>query len=800
MNPAQIQIQIENEMESRGIDSYRRKVQLNIEKGRASDNSYAVHLIKAGLQPLSDEIQKFVDRAWRGKPGPKAIAAKLLQKFPNQDVVAYITWKAVLDLVSSEKATATAVSIKIGSLLEDELRFSVFQQNDPKFFQTLKNHISDTKHPGYRRTMMLGHMRNYGYEFERWSKEDKLRVGLKLIELLMHSVGLVKMATRGNFHNKTRKTYLEFTEEAMTWIKRQRSNRLAAYPLLMPCLIQPRDWPDGGFYSERLRRIKEVKTADTIYLNDLRNKKPIAFYESLNALQGTEWAVNEKVLEIANYCWNTSTPVGCLIDAEAEPLPPKPFDIADNEVARKKWRREASIIHDLNAHNRAKRFQCMMMLDTSEKFSEGSFWHVAQADFTGRIYPVSGTFNPQTTDLSRGLHHFKEGGPIKNKKDADWLGIAGANHWGLNKKSFQERIEWAYNEGKHIAIDVAGNPEGYVGLWSKADEPFQFFAWCLEWSQYQEEGLGFISRHPVLLDGSNNGFQHLAALTLDQDLAASVNLLASEEPQDLYNNIRTNLIVNLADSDSRYAKDWFNHRELITRKLVKKPVMMIPYSGTVYGIANTVKDYVAKEKIEFPWGTDSFKHYFFLATKIKESVDNVCPTASKIMNYLNGIARCFAKEDKTIEWTTPSGFFVKQSYFITKRKRIETKLGYNRIDVALQENTKDLDKKKTTQSFPANFIHSLDAANVHLALQKAKAKGLNQFTTIHDCFGAPASDIEDFINCAKESFVEIYQDYVLDDLYNQAAKQLKDPAKLPSPLEMGELHINEVMSSPYVFS
>ena len=89
MNPAQIQIQIENEMESRGIDSYRKKVQSNIEKGRASDNTYAVHLIKAGLQPHSDVIKDFLDRAWRGKPGPKAIAAKLLQQFPNPDVVSY---------------------------------------------------------------------------------------------------------------------------------------------------------------------------------------------------------------------------------------------------------------------------------------------------------------------------------------------------------------------------------------------------------------------------------------------------------------------------------------------------------------------------------------------------------------------------------------------------------------------------------------------------------------------------------------------------------------------------------------
>ena len=60
MNPAQIQIQIENEMESKGFASYSNRVQKNIKKGHASDNSYAIHLIKAGLQPLSDEIQKFV--------------------------------------------------------------------------------------------------------------------------------------------------------------------------------------------------------------------------------------------------------------------------------------------------------------------------------------------------------------------------------------------------------------------------------------------------------------------------------------------------------------------------------------------------------------------------------------------------------------------------------------------------------------------------------------------------------------------------------------------------------------------
>ena len=800
MDQAQIQDQLETEMETLGLYKRQRKIQLNIEKGRESENDYARNMMQAGLQPISDAISLFCDRAWKGKPGPKAIAAVFLSRFPDHDVVAFITFKAILDSASSQKSTAVGIALKIASLLDDELRFSFFEERDEDHFNAVRKHISDTKHYGYRRSMMMGHMRNKGYEYESLHKEDKLRIGLKLIELTMQSVGLVQLITRGNFHNRTRKTYLEFTEQSMAWIKRQKSNRFAAYPLLLPCLIKPRDWPDGGYYSERLRMMKEVKTRDLLYLNDLRNKKPQTFYDALNALQGSEWELNQQSFETANYCWDTNTQVGCLIDAEPEPLPPKPFDIATNDDARKKWRREAATIHDINSHNRAKRFQCLSLLDTAERYKDQSLFHVYQGDFTGRIYPVSGLFNPQGTDLARGFHRFKKGAPIKDKTDADWLAIAGANHWGLGKSSFTERIEWANGEGQHIANEVAGNPENYVGLWSKAEEPHQFLAWCLEWNQYLEEGFGFISKHPVLLDGTNNGYQHFAAMTLDQDLAASVNLVSSYEPQDLYENIRTNLLFILSGSEESCGKDWFEYREFITRKFIKKPIMMIPYSGTLYGIASVIKEYVCKEKPEIPWGSDSYKHYHFLAEKIKEAVANVCPTSTDVMCYLNSISRCFSKEGKAIEWITPSGFLVKQNYCRSNSKQIATKLGTSSIKLSLREETEEIDKRRTTQSFPANFVHSLDASNVHLALQKAKSKGLTQFCTIHDCFGAPAGEIEKFIDCAKESFVQIYQENVLDDLYNQAVKQLDKPDLLPEPIEIGNFDINQVLSAPYVFS
>ena len=233
------QIKVEQEMLDRGYDSRQRKVQLNIQKGKESENDYARSMIAAGLGSYSKAIQLFIDRAWRGTPGPKAIAAIKLSEFPDIDVVAFIAFKAIID-GASQNNTATQIAIQTGHLLEDEMRFSVFEQEDKRHFTAVKNHITDTTHPRYRRNMMIGHMRNRGFVFQSWTKEHKLRIGMKLIELMQTSVGMIHLAIRGYKTNK--KTYVDFTESAMEWIKKQRCNRLAAYPVFMPCVEKPLVW------------------------------------------------------------------------------------------------------------------------------------------------------------------------------------------------------------------------------------------------------------------------------------------------------------------------------------------------------------------------------------------------------------------------------------------------------------------------------------------------------------------------------------------------------------------------------
>ena len=323
-------------MLDRGYASRQRKVQLNIQKGRESENDYARSMIAAGLEPFSKSIQQFIDRAWRGKPGPKAIAAVKLSGFPDVDIVAFIAFKAIID-GASQGNTATKIAIQTGHLLEDEMRFSVFEESDKRHFTAVKNHITDTTHPRYRRNMMIGHMNNRGFVFKRWAEQEKLRIGMKLMDLLINTLGMVKLTTKRM--GRTSQTYVEFTESINEWMKRQRVNRFASYPIYMPCVEQPIEWlstTDGGFHTKRLQHIKAIKSRDLSYLQEVSEKKPTAFFQALNCLQNTQWEVNTSVLEIAQSCWDRSIEVGCLIDAETLPLPPKPFDIDTNEDARLK--------------------------------------------------------------------------------------------------------------------------------------------------------------------------------------------------------------------------------------------------------------------------------------------------------------------------------------------------------------------------------------------------------------------------------------------------------------------------------
>ena len=771
-----LQKKLESDMKQQGITRRTSKIMKNIEDEKESNNDYMRAIMSHGIADFTKGLEEFIERSNKGVAGRKATAVHILKRFPDLDVVSFIVFKVILDGASHVR-TVTNVSLAIANQLEDELRFTYYQKANRFLYQNLENHLKDTNHRKYRRTVVMQHYRKQGYVFKKIDKNDKLRLGFLMIDIMINKLGLIKLSNSGKS-----KKYIQLTESAVTWINNQKLNKYIALPVYLPCVIKPRKWTNpynGGYHSERLNHFSIVKTNSKKLLKKIAEQNPKHLYRAVNGLQETGFIVNKKVLDVALELFDRGIEVGCMISAEPEPLPPKPYDIATNEIARKKWRHEAALIHDINAHNVSKRLQTLTILNTAEKYQDNKFFHCYQADFRGRLYALTGHFNPQGNDLAKALHLFANGDEITYDNN-QWWKLYGGNLAGLTSY-FETSLEFESQCSK-----IAQDPFEHLDLWATKDKPFQYLAFCFDYYQFLlkvRNNEKYISHLPVHLDGSNNAYQHIASLCKDNKLAKAVNLKETmfiddvwnyddSSKQDLYTEVLDQLLINFKSiflANNQYVIDWL--KEDINRSIIKKPILMIPYGGTNFGIVNYLERQTWKEP-------KTYEHYKFLTLHIRLALNQVSPSCEYVMNYL--------KEKAVTSWISPSGFYVQQEYKKQVGKRIQTKLGTNRIQLRIKEDTDIPDKKKLRASISANYIHSLDAANVHLAISKSRSKGLKQFITVHDSFATTAADIDKFIKIVRESFVELY-----------TKNNCPIYKELPP---IGDFDVKEVIKALYIFS
>jgi DNA-directed RNA polymerase len=771
-----LQKKLESDMKQQGITRRTSKIMKNIEDEKESNNDYMRAIMSHGIADFTKGLEEFIERSNKGVAGRKATAVHILKRFPDLDVVSFIVFKVILDGASHVR-TVTNVSLAIASQLEDELRFTYYQKANKFLYQNLENHLKDTNHRKYRRTVVTQHYRKQGYVFKKIDKTDKLRLGFLMIDIMINKLGLIKLSNSGKS-----KKYIQLTESAVTWINNQKLNKYIALPVYLPCVIKPRKWTNpynGGYHSERLNHFSIVKTNSKKLLKKIAEQNPKHLYRAVNGLQETGFIVNKKVLDVALELFDRGIEVGCMMSAEPEPLPPKPYDIATNEIARKKWRHEAALIHDINAHNVSKRLQTLTILNTAEKYQDNKFFHCYQADFRGRLYALTGHFNPQGNDLAKALHLFANGDEL-SLDNYQWYKLYGGKLAGLTGY-FQASMEFDSQCRK-----IAQDPFEHLDLWATQEKPFQYLAFCFDYYQFLLKARNnekYISHLPVHLDGSNNAYQHIASLCKDNKLAKAVNLKETmfiddvwnyddSSKQDLYTEVLDQLLINFKSiflANNQYVIDWL--KEDINRSIIKKPILMIPYGGTNFGIVN----YLERQNWKEP---KTYEHYKFLTHHIRLALNQVSPSCEYVMNYL--------KEKAVTSWISPSGFYVQQEYKKQVGKRIQTKLGTNRIQLQIKEDTDIPDKKKLRASISANYIHSLDAANVHLAISKSRSKGLKQFITVHDSFATTAADIDKFIKIVREAFVELY-----------TKNNCPIYKELPP---IGDFNVKEVIKALYIFS
>jgi len=180
--------------------------------------------------------------------------------------------------------------------------------------------------------------------------------------------------------------------------------------------------------------------------------------------------------------------------------------------------------------------------------------------------------------------------------------------------------------------------------------------------------------NPILFDASCSGIQHIASLTLEQELAKNVNVYTESSdpsfdyPQDFYIYALGKIRDSLSVSEIETLRDI-----KLNRKIIKRSVMTIPYNISLTGIGEHLLEHfeviwVFKERFikipgsasysgkELLLNTSEFgnltKLIYFVLTK-------ELPSLKILSEYFNSMIDIFVRLNLPITWITPAGLKIR---------------------------------------------------------------------------------------------------------------------------------------------
>ena len=799
------QIKLEKRMVAYGISRYQNSVQQAEESGRGADTSYATKLMQEFLIPVSQAIQDFCNNK---RPGPRSKYRTLMRQ-SDPDKLAYFGLKALFNHFLHD-TNLQKLARNIGMMAEDEIKFTKFEAQHGDYYNAI---VEDFRRKGTQSYRHMHRVLTYkanekDIRWGEWSNEDRVSVGIKVLDCILEATDLIdKRLVR---KNKKTEIIIDPTPAAVDWIKKYHEYAQMLNPDRIPCIIEPDEWTEldqGGYYTPQLRkRTPMVKTQSKRHAKMFDGDISLIL-SAINGVQRVPWAVNRQVLEVFKQAWDSSLSIG-LPPSEPYMIPecPLPKDLSKKDMSEgqlavfESWKEEARVLHTMERERVSKCFQAIRVMRLANEFSEyDRFWYVYQCDFRGRIYATTSGLSPQGPDFSKGLLQFAEGKEL-TERGLFWLRVHGANTYGYDKVSYDDRVQWVLEREDEIAR-IAADPLNHRGLWSEADKPWQFLAFCFEYARYLSEGVGMKSYLPIGLDGSCNGLQNFSAMLRDEIGGAATNLTVADAPADIYSEVAAVCTAKLTQTASEEAKWWLRYIHsvggVLPRSVAKKPVMTLPYGSTQQSCRESIFKYIVEETGDFFPKELRFKLSVYLTPILWESIGEVVVAAREAMDWIQDCAGILAKKNEPVIWWTPIGFPVYQDKRKLTLNRVQTQLA-GAIQIKVAEVSDEMDILKNKQGASPNFVHSMDACHLMLTLNLAQRRGLEHFSCIHDDFGTHAADTDEFHKVIRESFVWLYgeNDPLVDfKIFNEDMSGIE----LPDPPTRKSLNLDQVIDSKYFF-
>lgn len=816
MDLYQEQIELEKAITMDGALKYKQHIQEAQDKNLIAETSVFVKIISSYIEDIVGGLNDYKQQYQAGMVVRRSTAAIILDQLDLRKA-AYIALKTTINCCTKQ-TDLISTAMEIAKALEVEERFSKFRAHNKYYYDRAISELNERCASAVWKIGALDHTFNDYLQFhtDQWPRNQAAAVGHLFIELIMDLTPLVEETVIWKKNNK-QKRILSLSSEVLEYFEQENDKLELLCPNFQPMIVPPRDWTsifEGGYLSPFIVQNKIIRKWDKKYLQKLNTATMPAVYSAINFIQSVPWKINPNILTTLFTLWEDDRQIAGL-PAREDFLPP-PFPYPDttkdtrNEEQKEavaKWNKEAQQTYKSNIKLRSARLLTAQIIKLAQKYSKYErIYFPWNMDFRGRLYPIPVTLNPQGCDMTKSLLLFAEGKALVTEEAVNALRIYGANCWGNDKISLEDRVQFIKDKEKEILayVEDSTNNTG----WIEADKPWCFLAFCYDYAGYLRHGYGYTSYLPVYTDGTCNGIQHYSALLRDEVAGKAVNLINSDKPSDVYQIVADKLKILLSQEKDLLAEKWLSLD--FNRKLTKKIVMTLPYGLSKVGSREYIEAYLLENySTQFLFNhfqiSDNHKDCIFKATNylnklLWQAIENTLSSTIKGMQYLREVSQQINETGQPLEWLTPCGLLVNQLYKNIDIHTVKTLIHGSIRCLNYAVEIDKLNKLKQQNGICPNFIHSLDAAMLMKWLNKCKENHIYSVSSIHDSYGVLANDVAESSKLLRQCFVEIYTRDVLFDFVNDICSLCVNPLKLPVQPVRGTLDIQDVLDSTYFFN
>tara|TARA_R110002126_G_scaffold92186_2_gene218944 strand:- start:2564 stop:4978 length:2415 start_codon:yes stop_codon:yes gene_type:complete len=798
------QIAWEKELSQRGVNRYNENQQRLRSSGEADQCDGARYLLKDRLHEVAEHLKAVTTSVVRGA---NAKYVKILRQVtPTEDDFYRIAFMGVQTMLQScqkeKRNTLMKTALMIGGKVETDLKCRLFQIQYPAYYHTVEKSLKEQNVGDYmhkHNVYMTMFNRFDDLEWNNFAPEVQAHLGLRVLDSVLAVFGDIVVKRKVKQFSKT--VYKLFTTpEYEQWVQEFENAKALLDPMTLPCKIPPRPWTSegtGGYHTpEMASRLPLIKTKSREHRNWLKGKDPKQHRQALNSMQRTPWKVNERVLAVQQDIYINNLGIGLPSNQKVQ-IPPFPEHLTElpketltdaQKAEIQDWKVRAKRAYGKEKERHAAISAFMQSYKTAQELREWEeFYYVYNCDFRGRIYCATTGLSPQGADAAKGVIHFARGERL-GTSGVKWLAIQGANVYGEDKLSYNDRVTWIKDHEEHIRQTV-NDPIEARAWWGNADKPYQFLAFCFDWADSDfGRNTNALSSIPVGLDGSCNGLQHFSAMLRDEVGAKATNLMNSETPEDIYQEVADRCSRFLATIDDPIARKWLQVG--LTRKLAKRPVMTLPYGAT----QTSARDYVLEWAQDYWSDFDlDVKHQWvyakYLTPYLWEAIGNTVVAARGAMDWLKkNVGGDYCK------WLTPIGFPVYQFYKQVDTLVVSTRLcGGVRLQLKVADFDWDGEPKRAHQKsgIAPNFVHSIDSTHMVMTINSTDFRC---YAMIHDDFGTHAGNTEVLFKAIRTSFYNLYTKH--DPLRDWGVQVGADLTTIP---ETGAYNIEDIKEAGYFF-